>query len=60
MWTHFSAFEVHDNIYEAEIRELEGLLRQIYSKDTRANSLNIQHTYKKLRSAHEDDLTRWR
>ncbi len=48
LWTHFSAFEVWDNIREEEIRELEGLFRHIYRKDTNANKLNQQRAYKKL------------
>src|SRR5450631_3597608 len=42
LWTHFSAFEVWPNITEAEIAELEGLFREIYRKDKRANRLNRQ------------------
>ena len=49
MWTHFSVFEVWDNITEAEVIELEGLFRQIYSKDSRANKLNVQKSFKKLK-----------
>src|ERR1041384_1796542 len=30
LWTHFSLFEVWDNIRDEEIRELEGLFRHIY------------------------------
>jgi hypothetical protein len=47
-WTHFSAFEVWDNIREEEVRELEGVLRHLYRKDTRANSLAIQKKFHKL------------
>jgi hypothetical protein len=47
-WTHFSLFEVWDNITEAEIAELEGLFRHIYRGDTRANPLNVQKGFKKL------------
>jgi hypothetical protein len=47
-WTHFSVFEVWDNIREEEIRELEGLFRHIYQKDTQANRLNRQRKFKKL------------
>lgn len=47
-WTHFSAFEVWDNIREDEVRELEGIFRHIYRKDTRANRLNLQRSFKKL------------
>ncbi len=49
LWTHFSAFEVWDNIQENEIAELEGLFRHIYRKDTRANRLNRQKGFGKLR-----------
>jgi hypothetical protein len=48
LWSHFSAFEVWDNIREEEVRELEGLFRHIYRKDTRANRLNRQRGFKKL------------
>src|SRR6266704_1932221 len=37
LWTHFSAFEVWENVRDEEIRELEGLFRHLYRKDTRAN-----------------------
>jgi hypothetical protein len=49
-WTHFSIFEVWDNITEAEVAELEGLFRHIYRKDTKANRLNEQRGFKKLRT----------
>src|SRR5438874_12226174 len=42
LWTHFSAFEVWDNIRDEEVAELEGLFRHIYRKDSQANALNIQ------------------
>ena len=48
-WTHFSAYEVWDNITESEVRELEGLFREIYRQDARANKLNKQKRFKKLR-----------
>ena len=41
-WTHFTIFEVHDNISREEIRELEALFLHIYRKDRRANELNRQ------------------
>ena len=49
MWTHFSAFEVWDNIREEEVEELEGLFRHLYQFDSKANSLNKQKGYKKLK-----------
>lgn len=51
-WTHFSVFEVWENIREEEVQELEGIFRHIYSKDTRANRLNKQKSFKKLTRIH--------
>lgn len=48
LWTHFSAFEVWNNISDAEIAELEGLFRHLYRYDSRANKLNKQKGYKAL------------
>ena len=48
LWTHFSAFEVWDNIRPEEVEELEGLFRHLYRKDSKANSLNKQRSYKPL------------
>jgi len=47
-WSHFSAFEVWDNIREEEVRELEGILRHIFRNDSHANILGIQRSFKKL------------
>jgi hypothetical protein len=60
LWTHFSAFEVWDNIRDEEVAELEGLFRHIYRLDTRANRLNIQRGFKKVRKVQQDDLRRWK
>jgi hypothetical protein len=59
-WSHFSLFEAWDNIDEAQIAELEGLFREIYRKDKRANALNKQKKYKKLQKVRVDDLTKWK
>jgi hypothetical protein len=48
LWSHFSAYEVWDNIREDEIKELEGLFRHIYRHDSKANILNHQRAFKKL------------
>ncbi|HET9743182.1 MAG TPA: hypothetical protein VFQ00_10565 [Terriglobales bacterium] len=48
-WTHFSVFEVWPNITEEEVAELEGLFRHVYRKDTKANRLNVQRGFQKLR-----------
>ena len=53
-WTHFSLFEVWDNIPEATVDELEGLFREIYRKDARANRFNRQKRFKKLRLVRRD------
>lgn len=47
-WTHFSAFEVWENIREEEVRELEGILRHIFRKDSKANTLGTQKSFNKL------------
>lgn len=59
-WTHFSIFEVHDNIRKEDIEELEGLFRQIYSKDSAANKLNKQRRFKKFRTVKTKSITTWR
>jgi hypothetical protein len=56
MWTHFSAFEVWPNITEAEIVELEGLFREIYRKDKRANELNRQKRHRKIQKVRVRNL----
>jgi hypothetical protein len=59
MWTHFSAYEVWENITEDEITELEGLFRAIYRKDSKANRLNKQKGFKKLRKVRMNRLALW-
>ena len=59
-WSHFSYYEAWDNISDVEIRELEGIFRQIYRFDSRANNLNKQVTHKnllKVRKASERELS---
>jgi hypothetical protein len=60
LWTHFSAFEVWQNIRDEEIVELEGLFRHIFRRDSKANALAIQKTFKKAERIREDDLKSWR
>lgn len=51
-WTHFSFFEVHDNITGDDIRELESLLLSIFRHDSRVRLQNVQkgsRTLTKLR-----------
>ena len=59
LWTHFSIFEVWDNITEKEVKELEGLFRQIYRKDKRANKLNKQRQFNKLKKVKKNDMSIW-
>ena len=58
-WSHFSVFEVWDNIRDDEVVELEGLFRHIYRRDVAANRLNIQRSYKIMRKVRVDDLNEW-
>ena len=60
MWSHFSVFEVWDNITEAEVTELEGLFRHIYRKDSQANRVNRQRGFKKLKRVRLNNLRKWR
>jgi hypothetical protein len=60
LWTHFSVYEVWDNITESEVAELEGLFRHIYRKDLKANRINRQRSFKKLRNVLSNDLKSWR
>jgi hypothetical protein len=59
LWTHFSVFEVWDNISKQEIEELEGLFRHFYRKDATANKLNFQRSYKPLRSIRRKSIETW-
>jgi hypothetical protein len=47
-WTHYSFFEVHNNVFTEEIRELEALLLGIFRHDPRIKLLNMQTGSKKL------------
>ena len=58
-WTHFSIFEVHDNISKEVIRELEGLFRHIYWKDSQTLGSNDQRKFKKINEVHEK-LANWK
>ncbi len=58
-WTHFCAFQVWPNVIEEEIREIEGILRQIYRRDPHANRFNKQKKMWKLGRVRDDDLESW-
>jgi len=57
-WTHFSMFVVWENIRDEEIGEMEGLFREIYRKDKRANKFNKQGKFKKIQNVRvrQDEL----
>jgi hypothetical protein len=42
LWTHFSLYEVWDNITSAQVEELEGFFRHVFAKDAVANLLAKQ------------------
>jgi len=58
-WTHFSVFEVWDNISDEEVVELEGLFRHIYRFDASASRLNVIRGFKKLEKVESSDLNGW-
>jgi len=58
-WDHFSIFEVHDNISDEEIRELETLILFIYRKDPRTNKLNALRSSWAFRSIRNVPLGDW-
>lgn len=60
LWDHFSLFEVWDNITEAEIKELEGLFRHIYRKDSQANRINKHKAYRKLYKIRVNRIKEWK
>ena len=47
-WDYFSVFEVHNNISDEEIRELENLILFIYRKDPHTNPRNALRGSKRL------------
>jgi hypothetical protein len=59
-WTHFSIFEVWDNVTNQEVSELEGLARHLYRFDQTASTLNIQRSSKRLRRVRDNKVGLWR
>lgn len=55
-WTHYSLFEVHDNVTSEEIREVEALLLGIFRDDQRIKLANKQRGSKKLRLLRNESL----
>lgn len=60
LWTHFSVYEVWDNITKAQVEELEGLFRHIYRFDAAANRLNVQKSYRPLRDIRRRSALQWK
>ena len=59
-WSHFSVFEVWENIREEEVKELEGLFRHLYRRDAKANKLNKQRSYGKLNQIISKSIKDWK
>ena len=58
-WTHFSVYQVWDNIREEEVQELEGPFRHLYRYDHRAIKVNRQRGFKKLVQIRSDWFDNW-
>jgi len=59
-WTHYSFFEVHDNVSREEILELEGLFLRIFRHDPRVRLDNKQMGSSILRNLSRDSSPVWR
>jgi hypothetical protein len=59
-WTHYSFFEVHDNVSGEEILELEGLFLRIFRHDPRVRLDNVQLGSKILWGLSEESAPAWR
>ena len=58
-WTHYSFFEVHDNVSRGEILELEGLFLRIFRHDPRVKLDNVQLGSGILRSLSKESAPVW-
>jgi hypothetical protein len=58
-WSHFSVFEVHDNLNAQQVRDLEGLVRHIFRRHPKAMPLCKAKGYKYL-SKVKRPLTKWK
>lgn len=56
LWTHFSIYVIWPNISEDEIREFEGLLLQIFRKDSQVRLFNIIKRSGSLQKVRERNL----
>jgi hypothetical protein len=58
-WSHFSLFEVHDNITKEMIGEIEALILHIYSQDSRTNIQNLQRRSSLFKEITASRLANW-
>jgi hypothetical protein len=58
-WTHYSFFEVHDNVSREEILELESLFLRIFRHDPRVKLDNVQLGSTTLRNLSKDSAPAW-
>lgn len=58
LWNYFSVYSVWPNITDEEIVELEGLFRAIYRKDSKANNIAVQKSFRKLTNL-RDNKFQW-
>ena len=58
-WTHYSFFEVHDNIPREEILELEGLFLRVFRHDRRIELANVQLGSRILKSLSKNSSPAW-
>jgi hypothetical protein len=59
-WSHFSVFEVWQNVSNEIIIELEALILHIYSRDGTANKLNIQKNSRLFRDIRRTSRGKWK
>jgi phosphoribosylformimino-5-aminoimidazole carboxamide ribonucleotide (ProFAR) isomerase len=59
-WSHFSVFEVWQNVSNDIIVELEALILHIYSRDGTANKLNLQKNSKLFRGVRRASQNEWK
>jgi hypothetical protein len=59
-WTHYSFFEVHDNVSRREILELEGLFLRVFRDDPRVKLDNKQPGSVIFKSLSKDSARAWR
>lgn len=58
-WTHYSFFEVHDNVSREEILELEGLFLRVFRHDRRVELANVQLGSRTLKSLSKNSSPAW-